>query len=105
MWVRTYGFGPDGYYATILGRELDYEFWYGLALNQGRAHALEGHATMRAIRAALSRHPDPLLLDAASECEGLDLRQRLSEGKLDALEDEADRQLRQMFGGNGRGTT
>lgn len=60
---------------------------------------MDGAATLRAVRAALSRHPDRLLIDAASEVGGLDTDSRVREATLEAIEDDAVRRARSMTQG------
>lgn len=62
-----------------------------MMLNRTHAHALDGAAVFRAIRAALSSDPDAALIDAASEAGGLDTEQVVSRQKLAAAADAAAR--------------
>lgn len=63
------------------------------------AHAADGAATMRAIRAAFTKAPDMLLMDAANEFGEADVKVQAESAALDAMMDSAVQEFTSRFGG------
>jgi hypothetical protein len=92
--IRVYGWPSDNVLAIRLGcpitaktiADLDYGLW----LNRQRAVSCDvGSGTFRAIRAALSKTPDALLLEATFDVTGKRLEQLIADAQLAAMEAEA----------------
>ena len=79
------------------------ELEYGLWLNRHRAVAVDAAGTMRAIRAALSPRPYPLLIDAATEVGGNRVLRQANEQTLAAMEAESVEKWAARFGRDGDG--
>jgi hypothetical protein len=63
------------------------------------AHAADGAATMRAIRAAFSKAADPLLVEAESDGGKWDVKSKVDAAELDAMLDQAVSEYTSRFGG------